>query len=638
MKIRFAAPAMASAFALLSACSGGGGGGGVGTTPPPSPAPSASPTATPTPTAPTPTPTPTPPPPPQTNASLINLAVSETFRTNAATAIGSYGLTASCTQCRASESTLSVRYDAASGGYTVTHTDPATQQSRSQSFAPSSRDAAQSSASLDVYARTTGTTQESLALTRPGTSGPLTYRYVGGGVWQRVTTSGERADFSFDAFAYGVETAAADTPRTGAATFDVALIGALGSKSRLNPIALSGAGVLTTDFAGGTVTVTGTIIGTDTDILQTAFSNRFDGSGRIGSGTNGFTGSFEFVGASRVSGSMSGRFFGPAAEEVGASFSANDSFGDAAVGTIIGRRGSIAGATPLADLSGATSFDAPGAFLTYDRDPATKQLIASPLGTGGSLGRDMSYNGLESVRYTPATKAFALTVREPTLLRGRGLDLSGLSFDQSNIVAAKSDARRTVYEKTINGRTLQLTSYTPGPANPELALTYASFVKLEMVYPVAAGRDRAFEAYFPYGVETPASQMPRLGTASYAGRLVGVAGSQHDFTPNWSGPRPVDLFDLTGTAAFTADFGMRSLTATLNPVGTNRTTGATRDFGSLTASYGILSDSNRLGSPDYIAGAFFGPAANEVAVHFQLVSQPGSDGYVLTGVAFGKRN
>lgn len=612
----------ASAIALSACGGGGGGGGGINTTPPPV-------GSTPTPS---PTPAPTPSPAPTSNASLLDLAVTETFTTDAATGGGFYTDSTPCGSCSSARSTVSIRYDAGSRSYTVTQGD------RSQSFGASNRDAAQSSAALDVYTKQNGAVQESLSLTRPGTSGALTYRYVGAGMWQRVTVNGNRADFTFDSFTYGVFTPASAMPRTGYAAYDVTLLGALGSTSRLQPIALSGTGLLTTDFARGDIGLSGTITGTNSELPITEFVSSFRGGGQITSNSNAFSGTFSFNNI--MNGTLDGRFYGPNADEVGATFAVNSLFGDTAVGSIAGRRGAIQSATALADLTASTDFQSPGAFLIYSRDPATGQLLPPLTSPGISMMSDMSYKRLEGMTYNPASGSYTFDIAPPALISNWGLDLSGLSFGTNNLVAAKSNARFNVYEKQIGDRTLRLTTYRPGSGNDQLALTYTSFAKVEISWPVSAGRESAFEAYLPYGVVTPNSQMPLTGTASYAGRLFGTAASQHDFTSNWSGPRPVDFYDLSGSAGFLADFGAGTLVTTLSPTGVNRTTGATRNFGDFSLTYTFPVGSGRIGSPDYQSGAFFGPTANEVGVTFRIPvrNSSGSDDVVLSGVAVGKRN
>lgn len=541
----------------------------------------------------------------------------------------------SCNGCSAAKSDLTIRYDAATRGYTVT------QGNRTQTFNPADRDASQSSSALDVYVRRTGNVDENLSLTRPGSSGALTYRYVGAGVWQRATINGNRADFTFDSFTYGMPTTAATLPRTGFASYDVTLIGASGEKGYTTPLALSGAGTLTADLARGDINLAGSLKATDPVTLITAYSRSFSGSAALSSSSNDFAGSFA-INNTLMAGSVNGRFYGPAAEEVGATFAVTSAFGDAATGAILGRKGTLQSATGLADLTAQTTFQAPGAFMTYERDPATGQLLARATnGPGSTLATDLSYQRVESLVYDPAAGRYTFTIGLPSAFANRGLDLSGAAFDTSNRVAAKSNARFNVYEKQVGDRALRLTTYQPGTGNDELALTYASFAKLDIASLVGTGRQQVFEAFLPFGVTTPASQMPVVGTASYSGRLYGTAGSAHAFGGNWGGPRPIDFYDLTGAASFVANFANGTLAATLRPIGVNRTDGTSFDFGDIKLSYFFIGGASTLSSATgYQAGAFFGPTANELGVTFRANTRnpAGTDDMVLTGVAVGKRN
>ncbi len=204
MKYTSSSIAALAACALLSACSGGGG-GGIGGAPAPTTG-GTSPTPSPGP-APTPTPTPAPTP----NTSLLALTNSETFATDGTAVSASYPSTGAGT-VTAGSPTIAVAYDAANGSYTVTS------GSRSQSFRPTDKDAANSSAQLTVFQRTTGDVTDSLTLTNTGTSGAYRYQYVGGGFWQQTRRSNNAAAGTVDAFTYGVRTPATAVPRTGSAT------------------------------------------------------------------------------------------------------------------------------------------------------------------------------------------------------------------------------------------------------------------------------------------------------------------------------------------------------------------------------------------------------------------------------------
>ena len=149
-----------AASAALGLAVAGCGGGGVGSTPAPTPAPT--------------------PPPSTANADLINLTQSESFTNDGAIGSASYPTTSGNFTSASSEGVVSFIYDAPSKTYTMTT------QGLSQSFAPGEIDAAQSNANVTVYKKVTGNTTDSLVLTKPGTSGPFNFKYVGGAFWQRT--------------------------------------------------------------------------------------------------------------------------------------------------------------------------------------------------------------------------------------------------------------------------------------------------------------------------------------------------------------------------------------------------------------------------------------------------------------------
>lgn len=224
MNKRFVAalPSLVLTFAL-SAC---GGGGGVNSTPTP------------------PTPTPTPPPT-SANADMITLTQSEDFTNDAVTGSATYSKEGSRTAASSAPSALSVIYDAASRTYTVSTGE------RSQSFAQAHMDSSLGNAQITVFKRVSGATTDTFTLTNAASSGDLTYRYVGGGFWQRTIDSTTSVNGAFDAFTYGVETPDAALPRTGGASYAVDLLGVVASPDAL--YSMSGDGTLTANLLTGSV-------------------------------------------------------------------------------------------------------------------------------------------------------------------------------------------------------------------------------------------------------------------------------------------------------------------------------------------------------------------------------------------------
>lgn len=602
MKTCYRVSAAVAAALLLSACGGGGGGPRPEPTPDP-PAPPAPPAPPPAPTpppppAPTPPP-PAPPPPPQTNTSLVDLQHSESFTNDAASGTATFPRNGNNGTNSAGASTLSVAYDASSRSYTISVAG------RSQAFSPADVDSASSSAALQVYRRTSGTTTDTLSLTRPGTSGRYNYTYVGGGFWQRTIEGQSAISGSFDAFAYGVETPDGALPRSGAGVYLIDLLGVLATPGDL--YALGGFGRLDVDFAGASIRTSGTLETTNT---TTGFrsSTDFSGTGSISSSANAFNGTLSAlspVGA--LSGPLVGRFYGPQAQEVGAAFALTNTMRDSsAVGTIIGRSSST-GAPRLDALTGPVALPTQGSVLTYTRFTEDSHLPNYIDAAGGS-----GYPNNE-VRIDPGAGTYAF--RDGFMVGGALV--SAPIFAPGDRVAAESNGRFTVYRRTTGdaGRqtvaTLRL--YRPGAGNDELVLTYASFGELH-IEDRYAGMTRAQNQsyWFAYGLPTEPANIPRVGQAQYQGVLYG------------SGAGGGVLYALTGTATFGFNLGTGSFSGSLNPIATNRTTGAVYTLTPLTVNNGMidfnvgvfegaLSPSNPVG---WVRGRFYGPNGQEIGGSF----------------------
>ena len=112
----------------------------------------------------------------------MSLSLSESFTNDAATGTASYPTSGASGTATSANATVSVVYDAASRTYTITN------GARSQSFAQGDIDLPSTTSRITVFKKTSGTTTDTLTLTKPGTSGILIYRYVGGGYWQRTVT------------------------------------------------------------------------------------------------------------------------------------------------------------------------------------------------------------------------------------------------------------------------------------------------------------------------------------------------------------------------------------------------------------------------------------------------------------------
>jgi hypothetical protein len=490
-----------------------------------------------------------------------------------------------------------IRYDAGTSSYTLSTPGGAI------TFAPGDIDAAQSSTGAVVYQKTNGSTTDSLTITRPGTSGRITYQYVGGAFWQHTVQGASTATGWIDAFAYGVPTAAAGVPTSGNANYDVDLIGAETASQTLN--GLSGSGIASIDFISGVVVITGTLAATQTPGLNTNWAAQAQ-MGSAGS----FSGSFTFEDFGTFNGTLAGRLYGPAAQEIGASFAASQADGRIAVGTIIGRQGSGdvgnasfgSGFPPLAN---SQSFSA-----LSSRTNLTLQ---------GSSG---SNNGTEVFSAT-STRLEALSVRYDALT------------NRYTLVAP--DLAQTI--------TLGQSLFTSGTGRADLALSAGpvgtSYVRIgEWLNYTGRGSLTDYRRdYFSFGMDTPNAGIVRTGTAGFKVAVLG-GGADADFH---------NITKITGTGNFFVDFAAGQLRALIpvesreDYVMSGRAPGVQRGdltfTGTLSASANSMSGTAALnGIGTYTGtmnGRFFGPAAQEVGGAFSLTDGAGG---ALSGAFAGARD
>lgn len=323
MKVLRIAIMSASAFQLVSC---GGGGGGVSSAPNP------------------------PPAPPPENTSLNPITVSQSFANDGAKGSATYSSDGSAGVAgKATTAALTVHYDAPSKTYTITD------GARSQSF--SANDISLSSTPLTIYKKASSAVTDTLSLTKPGTSGAFAYQYVGAGVWQNTIINASNITGTVDVFTYGVKTSDAQLPRTGGAGYAVDINGIIApglAGYDTPPISIAGSGTLSVNFINGYLTSQGTFSQVYADGIDLNSPGSFFATGAMtGESTssnpnytnplpnysNGIAGSIRINGALRtLTGSFSGKFYGPSANEVGLTFYANSADGGSALGYIIGRQ------------------------------------------------------------------------------------------------------------------------------------------------------------------------------------------------------------------------------------------------------------------------------------------------------------
>jgi hypothetical protein len=212
----------------------------------------------------------------------VNLQFSESFTNDAATAAGRFHSDARvATGTSANSTSLTIVYEAATRSYTISTAG------RSQSFKPTDIDPVQTGSGITVFKKTSGSLTESLSLTDPGISGPLSYDYVGSGFWQRAKKNSASVDFTFDAFTYGVETVDASLPRTGVGLYSVELIGARAFGA---PLAMAGQGTLQVNFLDGDISSRGQLATISLETNDVLSTGNYLATANLSSNGNSFAG------------------------------------------------------------------------------------------------------------------------------------------------------------------------------------------------------------------------------------------------------------------------------------------------------------------------------------------------------------
>lgn len=550
---------------LTAACGTGGGGGGVVVTPPPI-------------TGPTPTPTPGP-----ANANLIDTLVTESFSNVASTGSASYPISGATPSFSASSAAATIRYDATTGGYTLTV------GGRSQTFLPAHLDSNQSNALITVFVRTNGDTTDSLTITKPGTSGRLTYKYVGAAFWQRTVQGAATITGNFDAIAYGVRSPDAAVPRTGTGHYDLGMLGVVTTPGSVEGI--SGEGTLQTDFASGGIAVN--------IAMPSGWGGTWQGTGRISSSSNNFSGNFgSSYQSNQFSGQFQGAFFGPGAEELGATFNGRSpGLGNVMVGAFMGRRASGAINSDFLTLSVPQFFTAGTSRVSFDK-------------TGDN---------------TPAAN---VTLGQSSFVMGYDpIDGGLLNFFFSDNIYRR---RNTANQYGLSGVIGSYAGYRTAFGTP----AWIQYNDGSLKY-LRAGRfltivgNRHVYDDFVLGFGTAPSGLP-TGRAGYQLGLTATA-----FTGSQT-PQP-----LVGQGALTVDFATGQLSAAgdIRDLSTNTFFAGFEGSAQLAASSSNFSGNWKVdGAAAYTgnwSGGFFGPQGQEVGARFGAAA---ANGDVVSGAVYGGRN
>lgn len=564
-------------FLLLGGCSGGS--GGIGTTPAP-------------PGGATPSPTPAP-----VNTLITNLQASQTFTSDATTTQAvirtAGGIVDSTGQNR---STVQVSYDSATGGYTVT-TD-----GRSQTFALADRRAERLPGEAS-FAKSGATNDYLTLVTTPYYGTATSNRYVGLGYWQRNATANGLQTTQFTTFAYGLAAAAGAVPRSGSAHWTTDIFGLLttpGQELRT----VQGRGDFDIDFGGA-------IFSGFADLEEFDYitgggrvgSLPFRAGGQLGSG-NGFSGNMSYA-SSRVGtlgGTISGQFYGPGAEEIGASFQATGGGTNSVLnGALTGQRTPPAGnATNLSIVNVQSTerlFGTYAGTFVLGREGQAGYLQVNAL-TGGAQVT-ISPNGPGAVSLDDATYV--------------PVDSDRVTDGRSNYITYRGQTSGTV------PGAVEVAFYKPGSINSEIALTYLSFATWTRTKSDMANGQALFNTtrdQILYGIATPRGLLVgRTGTGSYDGIVV-ASGANRDGAS----------YEVGGTSHFDVDFSAARYTGTLALTGT-ALDGTRRDFGSFAFGNALNEgsmmqssfDGGRNADPfNFITPAFYGPDGQEIGATFRM--------------------
>jgi hypothetical protein len=291
---------------------------------------------------------------------------------------------------------------------------------------------------------------------------------------------------------------------------------------------------------------------------------------------------------------MDGRFFGPNAEEVGASFHASDGAGGVLAGTLVGIQDASAG-----NFSSISELTAPTSFNFFESR------------TNGTYVGGVDLH-ITNITYTPSSSSYSITLSDVY-----GTPTITTTLDSSNADGGASDASYDVYNVTLNGDPYVASVLRALPSNPIIVLSYTSI--LELAGPLSISQRPLDRHYAVFGLPTSQARLP-TGTASYSGIAVGLGTDPSNY-----------VYNLNGTASLSVDFGAGTFASTLNLAGTNITPGGgpagawTLQFSGTLATNGFFASG--------FSGHFYGPNAEEFGAAFNVNNAQGS----FVGAAVGKR-
>ena len=409
-------------------------------------------------------------------------------------------------------------------------------------------------------------------------------------------------------FVFGLPGADTTVPRSGNAAYDLVFSGTRSSAVTEHLLDMGGAGTALVNFGTGLLEISGKTASFNflgDGILGTESFGEVKASGAIVAGENGFAGTFTAqAGASdNYNGDLTGAFYGPGAEDIG--------------GTLYGTSGPLyyslafagyglpetASGDTLANLKGTTRFRTVRTSINL---PAS-EFLNPPLAETIIYDADTQTYTVSSRSDAGFTFAFGPTKRAPDKDAG---ELR--AYEASHpVVDGKAQYSIGLFDGETDG----------------IELTYTSFMR---VFATRTDLDDNTTAesveYIGFGSFTPPDQLPRSGSATYAGRLFGDIDNGSKL-----------LASLTGRSDLTANFGTGTLAASLFPMrsgaGGSSTALGRYDFtGSIDAFTAAFAGAWNAGAGSLV-GRFYGDAAQEYGAVFNIEDPVAGR---MTGISVGK--
>lgn len=576
--------------------------------------------------APTPAPSPAPPPAPSASQSISALSTDQSFATNSASVDTTFDLTSAVAVTAATPKTaaVTVAYNAASQTYVVSA------HGQSQSFGPG---AVQSSSQTGEtrYQVASGPAKDLLTLVVAPYSGGTANTYVGLGYWQRAQVSGSTQTNTVDIFTYGFNTPGAAVPRAGVGTFATDAFGLLTWPGQ-EPMVISGAGTFDVDFKSGAFRSTA-MIG---EYALATWNYTIGGQlvlqsgGTLGS-DNSFGGNFSLTDLrGTIGGDIRGSFYGPAAQEFGASFSGSNANGATLTGAMTGQRNPNAQPASLVLANIVNDTPLTGHFMEFNtrsdsaRTPALLEAYGAFVIDSGKL--TLRQDGTVTVH--PVNSLFG----EVVLNEASRSSVQKPDFDSYDVMLAATP--------TNPAAAVHVDLAKRGTGNSQITLTYADYGKWSQSSTTGTQTDvRSY--FFTFGFETPQYMLAaRAGSATYSGIAQGVS-------TNADG----SLADVSGTSNFNVNFASQTYSGALaltaqapsGPVSLGTWTFADALVRGL-FHQAVLVQSGTAPVPgdiyNLIEPHFYGPDGQEIGAPFSILTGPrGAVGTVaIGGTALAKQN